>query len=122
MRSRRSICAETSKAVIAICLAILYAGVAGGAQVSGRIEGTVVGEDGKGLAGVRVQATEAGALKRSATTDKFGRYRLMELRPGSYLTTFSLDGYFENQKTAIVPIGGTATVDIKLFRDGQGQH
>ena len=121
MRSRRSICAETSKAVIAICLAILYAGVAGAAQVSGRIEGTVVGEDGKGLAGVRVQATEAGALKRSATTDKFGRYRLMELRPGSYLTTFSLDG-FENQKTAIVPIGGTATVDIKLFRDGQGQH
>ena len=112
-----------SRAVVAICLAILYARVAGAAgEVYGRVEGTVVDEDGKGLAGVRVQATEAGTTKRSATTDKAGRYRLMQLRPGSYVTTFSLDGYFDNQKTAIVTLGGTATVDIKLFRNGGSQH
>lgn len=110
-----------SRAAFVLCLTVLFAGVAR-AQVSGRVEGTVVGEDGKGLKGVNVQASERATGTRSTTTDKAGRYRFPELRPGSYLATFSLDGYFANQKSAVVRLGGTATVNIKLFREERPTH
>ena len=113
MRSVRSI--RLSRIFGVLGLLILTASLAL-AQVSGKIEGAVVDDDGKALAGVKVEATEAATGTRTVTTDKAGRYRFLGLRPGSYTTSFRLDGYFENQKPAVVRLDGTATINIKLFR------
>ena len=96
-------------------LACLLAVPALRAQTSGQIRGTVVDDDGKPLDGVKVEA-KASSATRTLTTGKDGQFRFSLLPPGSYKVTFSRESYSQVEKTAIVRLDGTATVNAKLFR------
>jgi hypothetical protein len=100
---------------IALFLILLAAGIAR-AQVSGQIRGTVIDEEGKGLAGVKIEAFEPSAGTRAGVSDKEGRFRFVALRPGTYKVTFTLDSHADVQKNATVRLDGTATVNAKMFR------
>ena len=95
---------------------MVFAALAVRAQVSGKIEGTVVDEAGKGLAGVKVEAAEPANGTRSTSTDKSGRYRFVSLRPGAYKVTFTLDSHADVQKNGNVRLDGTVTINAKMFR------
>ena len=86
------------------------------AQVSGKIEGTVVDGEGKALAGVKVEAAEAATGTRSTTTDKAGRYRFALVQPGEYKVTFTLPSHADVQKYGNVRLSGTLTINAKMFR------
>lgn len=104
------------RAAIVVC-AIVLVSAAVRAQVSAsKIDGTVVDEAGKGLAGVKVEASEAATGTRSTTTDKSGRYRFISMQPGEYKLTFTLDSHADVQKYGNVRLGGTLTINAKMFR------
>jgi hypothetical protein len=103
------------RAAIAVSV-MVFAAAAVRAQVSGKIEGTVVDEAGKEVAGVKVEASEPASGTRSTSTDKAGRYRFLGLRPGGYKVTFTLDSYAEVQKNGTVRLDGTVTINAKMFR------
>ena len=62
---------------------------------SGSIAGVVRDEAGAVLPGVTVEASSPALIERTRTvvTDGEGRYRLVDLRPGTYAVTFTLAGF-----------------------------
>ena len=100
----------------ALVLVCVLAGAALRAQTAGTIRGAVVDDDGKALAGVRVEATSGSSGSRVATTGKDGQFRFYMVPPGNYKVHFSLDSYSEVEKNAVVRLDSTATVNAKLFR------
>lgn len=104
------------RAAIAVC-AMVFAAAALQAQVShGKIEGTVVDGADEALAGVKVEAAESATGTRTTSTDKSGRYRFVGLQPGEYKVTFTLDKHHEVQKYGNLRLGGTLTINAKMFR------
>ena len=59
------------------------------------ITGTIKDTSGAVLPGVTVEATSPVLIEKSRTavTDNSGRYQIVDLRPGSYIVTFSLAGF-----------------------------
>jgi hypothetical protein len=93
------------------------------AQSASAIAGVVRDASGAVLPGVTVEATSPALIERSrtATTNESGQYRIVDLRPGTYTVTFSLQGFttvvragilLESQFTAPLnielPLGGVA--------------
>ena len=82
---------------LAAVLVLLTFPAAGWAQdaSSGTIAGVVRDEGGAVLPGVTVEASSPALIERTrtATTDGEGRYRLVDLRSGTYTVTFSLSGF-----------------------------
>src|SRR5580765_3296094 len=76
----------------ALCLTLLPATAS--AQTSG-IAGTVKDASGAVLPGVTVEASSPALIEktRSAVTDGSGQYKITELRPGTYVVTYSLPGF-----------------------------
>src|SRR4029453_7165884 len=62
---------------------------------SGTIAGGVRDEGGGVLPGVTVEAASPALIERTRTsvTDGEGRYRIVDLRPGTYSVTFTLQGF-----------------------------
>jgi hypothetical protein len=81
------------------------------------ITGVVKDPSGGVLPGVTVEATSPELIERSrvATTDDAGRYRIVDLRAGTYAVTFTLPG-FSTVKREGVSLSGTftATIDAEL--------
>jgi hypothetical protein len=78
------------------------------------IVGSVKDPAGAPLAGVSVGVSSAALIEKSRTTvtDNDGRYRIDNLRPGSYVVRFVLDGWSPTGRDGIELSGGmTATVD-----------
>lgn len=76
---------------------------AGKGQQSGRIDGTVVTEDGDPASGATVTLSgESLARERNTITDERGRFRFVELPPGSY------------QLTAVAAAGTASALDIQV--------
>lgn len=97
--------------------AVVFAAAALRAQVShGKIEGTVVDGADEALAGVKVEVAESATGIRTTSTDKSGRYRFVGLQPGEYKVTFTLDKHHEVQKYGNLRLGGTLTINAKMFR------
>ncbi len=66
-------------------------------------------------AGVEVSGPSLIKGTRKATTDGSGRYRIVDLRPGTYAVTFSSQGFNTLRREGVVlPASFTATVDGKL--------
>ena len=65
------------------------------AQQASGITGLVRDTSGAVLPGVTVEATSPALIEkmRAAVTDGDGRYNIVDLRPGSYVITFSLAGF-----------------------------
>src|SRR5881628_147912 len=84
------------------------------AQQSSGIAGVVRDTSGAVLPGVTVEASSPALIEkvRSVTTDGDGRYNIVDLRPGTYVVTFSLAGFntFKREGVALTA-GFTATIN-----------
>ena len=95
---------------------VLLASGASAQQASG-IAGLVKDTSGAVLPGVTVEASSPALIEkvRTAVTDGQGRYNLVDLRPGSYVVTFSLAGFSTVKREGIVLTAGfTATVNADM--------
>ena len=99
----------------ALCVCV-FASSSAFAQ-SGSIEGTVTDQSAAVLPGVAVEAASPALIEqsRTAVTDGQGRYRLIDLRPGSYNLTFTLQGFqVMKRENIVLTTGFTATVNATL--------
>jgi len=81
------------------------------------ITGVVKDSSGAILPGVTVEATSPALIEkvRTAVTDESGRYRIVDLRPGTYGVSFNLTGFQSFRREGIeLPGTFTATVDVVL--------
>lgn len=107
---------------IALFIAILITMVFGkgpelGAQVWARISGTVKGEDGKPLAGVKVILVSPDGEKQETATDEKGNWRLVNIRPGSWEIGFLAKGFeSRNFRIALSAVKDNPPVHIQLAR------
>ena len=87
------------------------------AHAQGSITGTVRDSSGPVLPGVTVEVSSPVLIEkvRTAVTDGAGRYRIVDLRPGTYVVTFTLPGFNTVRREGIALEGSfTATVDGEL--------
>src|SRR5829696_3736033 len=98
-------------AAVALCLLPITA------QAQSAFTGTVKDTSGAVLPGVTVEAASDALIEktRSVVTDASGGYRLVDLRPGTYSLTFSLEGFSTVKGDAIqLESNFTMTVNTEL--------
>ena len=81
------------------------------------IAGVVKDASGAVLPGVSVEATSSALTEkvRAVVTDGTGQYRIVELPPGTYTLTFTLQGFNVVKREGIVLTGAlTASIDVEL--------
>jgi hypothetical protein len=103
--------------VRAACLAVALFVLPSAAHAQASITGVVKDTSGAVLPGVTVEAGSPALIEkvRSAVTDESGRYRVVDLRPGTYSVTFTLTGFQTVRREGIeLPGAFTATVDADL--------
>src|SRR5262245_51642739 len=84
---------------------------------NGSLAGVVKDTTGGVLAGVTVEATSPALIEkvRVATTDDQGRYRIIDLRQGTYTVSFTLIGFNTVKREGIeLTANFTASVDADL--------
>src|SRR3989442_539829 len=83
------------------------------------VTGTVRDVSGAVLPGVTVEASSPVLIEktRSAVTDGTGQYRIIDLRPGTYVLTFTLPG-FATVKRDNIELAGTQTAPIPIEMRG----
>jgi hypothetical protein len=87
------------------------------AHAQASITGVVKDSSGAVLPGVTVEAASPALIEkvRSAVTDESGRYRIVDLRPGTYTVNFTLAGFQSVRREGVeLPGTFTATVDADL--------
>ncbi|MGH9239269.1 MAG: carboxypeptidase regulatory-like domain-containing protein, partial [Vicinamibacterales bacterium] len=89
------------------------------ALAQGSITGLVRDSSGAVLPGVTVEASSPALIEkvRTTTTDSSGLYRIEDLRPGTYVVTFTLSGFGPVRREDIVLSGSFAAsvnVDLKV--------
>src|SRR5580765_956194 len=102
--------------VVTCALLLPRAAMAQQTAASG-IAGVVKDASGAVLPGVTVEASSPALIEKSrtVTTDGEGRYTIVDLRPGSYIVTFSLEGFSSVKRDGIeLGTGFTATVSVTL--------
>jgi hypothetical protein len=79
------------------------------------LSGTVRDASGSVLPGVTVNASSDALIERTRTvvTDNSGQYRVVDLRPGVYALTFTLDGFAPVRRVGI-EVAGSAVVTIPV--------
>src|SRR5438046_6430535 len=86
------------------------------AQATG-IAGVVKDASGAVLPGVTVEAASPALIERvrTVTTDSQGQYKIVDLRPGTYMVSFTLPGFSTVKREGIeLPATFTATVNADL--------
>jgi len=102
---------------IRVSLALGVLGLPTTAFAQSAIAGVVRDTSGAVLPGVTVEASSPVLIEksRSATTDGDGRYQIIDLRPGIYTVTFSLEGFNAFKRDGIdLPSNFTAPVNADL--------
>lgn len=89
------------------------------AQAAGGIAGVVRDTSGAVMPGVTVEASSPALIEkvRSVTTDTEGQYKIIDLRPGTYTVTFTLQGFSTIRREGVeISAGFTATIngDLKV--------
>src|SRR5690349_6626359 len=87
------------------------------AAAQSAIGGTVKDGTGAVLPGVTVEASSPVLIEKSKTvvTDAEGNYKVVDLRPGTYVITFSLEGFSTVRREGLeLPSNFTATVNVEL--------
>jgi len=103
--------------VSAVVFVLLPAAAMPQSLATGTISGAVRDSSGAVLPGVIVEAASPALIEkvRSAVTDGQGVYRIIELRPGTYSVTFSLEGFNTVRREGVeLTTGFTATVNAEL--------
>lgn len=80
------------------------------------LSGQVKDSSGASMAGVKVEASSPALIEgsRSVTTNGEGRYSIIDVRPGTYTVTFTMEGFSPSKQTTEVPSNITVTVDGEL--------
>jgi hypothetical protein len=82
---------------------------------TGTLRGFVLDQQDLPVAGVAVSIqSEALQGMRTGRTETDGSYVFTTLPPGPYLVTFDITGFAPQERTAIVPLGASATLDVVL--------
>jgi len=105
---------STRLSAVALCCAVLLPALA---FAQGSITGAVKDATGAALPGVTVEASSPALIEklRSVVTDGAGQYRIVDLRPGTYVVTFTLPGFSQFKRDGIELTGSfTATVDAEM--------
>jgi len=100
-----------------LLLALIGLGTAATSFAQSAIAGIVKDPSGAVLPGVTVEVSSPSIIEgtRSAITDGTGQYRIVDLRPGEYIVTFSLTGFKQVRREGIVlPVSFTSTVNAEL--------
>src|ERR1043165_1503248 len=87
------------------------------AHAQSAIGGTVKDATGAVLPGVTVEAASPVLIEKAKTvvTDAEGNYKIVDLRPGTYVITFSLEGFTTIKREGLeLPSNFTATVNVEL--------
>lgn len=95
---------------------VLLSASSAAAQDTGLV-GVAKDATGAVLPGVTVEAASPALIEkvRSVTTDEQGQYRIIDLRPGAYVITFSLPGFTTVRREGIdLQAGFTATVNGEM--------
>jgi Carboxypeptidase regulatory-like domain/TonB-dependent Receptor Plug Domain len=100
--------------ILALLVACSATSFAQGVQ-TGTIRGTVKDQQGLALPGATITATSP-ALQggRTVVTDTDGTFLFRSIPPGSYSLKVEMSGMAPAQKTADVPLGGVAQLDITM--------
>ena len=101
--------------IIAVLLGTPAQGLA--QTAAGSIAGVVRDTTGAVLPGVTVEASSPALIEkiRAAQTDAEGRYQITELRPGTYVVTFALEGFTSVRREGIeLNTGFTAAINAEL--------
>ncbi|HEU5256387.1 MAG TPA: carboxypeptidase regulatory-like domain-containing protein [Vicinamibacterales bacterium] len=101
------------RAIVAALLALLPAAAFAQSSITGIVRDTSGGV----LPGVTIEATSPALIEgsKAAVTDANGLYRVVDLRPGPYVVTFSLQGFNTLKREGIqLPAEFTATVNAEL--------
>ena len=91
--------------------------VPGVAAAQSVITGTVRDTSGAVLPGVTIEAASPALIEkvRSAVSDATGQYRIVDLRPGTYTVTFTLNGFATFRRDAVeIPDAFTATINAEM--------
>ncbi|HEV8318174.1 MAG TPA: carboxypeptidase-like regulatory domain-containing protein, partial [Vicinamibacterales bacterium] len=104
---------------LAVALAVLLLPAPGSAQsgLSGTIAGVAKDTSGAVLPGVTVEAASPALIERVRTvvTDAEGQYKIVDLRPGTYMVTFTLAGFRTVRREGIeLTTGFTANVNADM--------
>ena len=97
--------------------ALLLPGAASAQQTTSGIAGVVRDDSGGVLPGVTVEAASPALIEkvRSVVSDNEGRYNIVDLRPGTYVVTFTLPSFSTFKREGIeLPSGFTATVNAEM--------
>ncbi len=87
------------------------------AHAQSAVAGTVKDATGAVLPGVTVEAASPVLIEKSKTvvTDAEGNYKIVDLRPGTYIVTFSLEGFSTVRREGLeLPSNFTATVNAEM--------
>ncbi|HEU5258561.1 MAG TPA: carboxypeptidase regulatory-like domain-containing protein [Vicinamibacterales bacterium] len=101
--------------VIALSLGLFLLPAAASAQSS--IAGVVKDTSGAVLPGVQVDVRSPALIEqvRTAITDSQGVFRVIDLRPGTYTVTFTLQGFSTFERSGVeLPASFTATVNAEM--------
>src|SRR5262245_2146303 len=105
---------KTLLGVFALLLTCSATTAAQGVQ-TGTIRGTVKDQQGLALPGATITATSPALQgERTVVTDADGTFLLRAVPPGSYNLKVEMSGMSPVQKTADVPLGGVAQLDISM--------
>ena len=102
--------------LVAMTCALLLPLAARAQQASG-IAGVVRDASGAVLPGATVEATSPALIEkvRTVVSDGEGRYNIVDLRPGSYTVTFTLEGFNTVRREGIeLTAGFTAPVNAEM--------
>src|SRR5437867_403891 len=91
LRRRRQAMAQ----LVMVHILLVFVPAVASAQAGAALTGIVTDSSGAVLPGVTVEARSPALIEqvRSAVTDETGRYRIVDLRPGTYSVTFTLPGF-----------------------------
>src|SRR5579872_2526924 len=86
------------------------------AMAQSTISGQVRDSSGAVIANATVEAASDVLIegKRTVTTNAEGRYAIVDLRPGTYTVTVTMQGFATEKQTIVVPANVTVPVDAEL--------
>jgi hypothetical protein len=106
-----------TRLALALCLAFVGGGLLSSpAYAQSAISGVVKDESGAVMPGVSVEAASEALIEkvRSTVTDENGAYRIIDLRPGNYKLTFTLQGFNVIIRELELPSNFVATINADL--------
>ena len=114
----------TMKSAISVLAALLILSLfSSTASAQSTISGIAKDSSGAVMAGVKVEAASEALIERSrtVTTNGEGRYAIVDLRPGSYTVTFTIEGFNTVKQQVEVPANVTVPVDADMKPGSVGQ-